>query len=110
MVSPLPVAFAIVDGFEAPVAELQAAGQASRGVSDGVRGVNLTGAASSIGDVMPGGASQAAGDNLQVAWSAAITSLSGAMGRHAEALAAAAKSYADAERLMAQFFNPAGAG
>lgn len=100
----------IVDGFEAPIEELHAAGQASRAVADGVAAVDLTGAASSIGDAMPGGAAQAAGDDLQAAWSAGVSAMSAAMGRHADALAAAAASYADLERLMAAFFDPAGAG
>jgi uncharacterized protein YukE len=79
-------------------------------VAEGVRAVDLTGAASSIGDAMPGGAAQGAGDNLQVVWSAGLSNLSAAMGRHADALVAAAESYAEAERLMAQLFSPAGSG
>jgi hypothetical protein len=91
-------------GLEVVVPELRAAGEASRAVADGVRGLRLSGPATMIGDALPGGAAQQAGDLLAVTWSAAVTTTATAMGRHADNLVAAAQDYQAVEQAVASGF------
>jgi uncharacterized protein YukE len=95
------VAFVIVDGFEAPVETLRAAGAASTAVADGLRGTDLASPATALAAALPGGDAQRAGDEAAAAWRSTIATLADGMAAHATALTDSAQAYAGVESAVA---------
>lgn len=83
------------------VTALDEAGAAATGVATGVRGAGLAAAPAGIGAALPGGAAQAAGDQLTTAWTDLVEVCAGRLDRHAAHLTSAATAYRSVDALNA---------
>jgi hypothetical protein len=93
-----------VDGFTAPVAELDASAQASSAVADGVRGIDLAACADALTAALPGSRSATAAANTANTWRAGTKAAADGLTAHATALADTARDYRAADVTVSQGF------
>lgn len=90
-----------MDGFEVPVEDVAAAGDAAQRVADGVRSVEVSAAARALAAALPGGAVAAVVPEVDRTWTAAVGAVADGLAGQAGSLRDAATAYAEAEALVA---------
>lgn len=79
------------------VQDLVVAGEAGRSIAEGMRGVDLGAPVRALAAALPGGGVAQTATEVERTWTAAVTGLADGMVQHADAMAAAAAAYAEAE-------------